>query len=95
MIYVKRGVTPKNLTIMAAVANAAEEVGVALTVTSGTDGKHMTGSKHYIGGALDVRTRGLTPEERRDVMSVVKRRLGKGYDVVLESDHLHVEWDPA
>jgi hypothetical protein len=94
MIYVKRGVTPKNLTIMAAVANAAEEVGVALTVTSGTDGKHMTGSKHYIGGALDVRTRGLIPADQLDVRNTIKRRLGKDYDVVLESDHIHVEYDP-
>ena len=94
MIKVKTGVTPKMLVIMAAMANTAEEMGFVAVVTSGRDSKHMTGSKHYTGNALDFRTHNFSPETLAQIMSSMKARLGRDYDVVLESDHLHVEYDP-
>lgn len=94
MIYIKRGVNPKNLTIMAAVANVAQLDELSLTVTSGTDGKHMKGSKHYVGDALDIRTRGLDQAQVMLVATHISERLGNGYDVVVEKDHIHVEYDP-
>jgi hypothetical protein len=38
------------------------------TVTSTTDGGHNTGSAHYAGRAVDVRTKDKTPEEVEDFM---------------------------
>jgi len=94
MIKIKAGVTPPNLVILAAAANAAAELALTVVVTSGTDGQHMVGSKHYDGAALDFRTRNLTGAERERFMRTIKRRLGRDYDVVLELDHLHIEHDP-
>lgn len=99
MLRVKAGVTPKNLVIAAAVANTAHALEVDATITSGTDGKHKTGSKHYSAEALDVRTKDMKPAMKHLFAQALKDRLGVNYDVILESlgkagEHLHVEHDP-
>ena len=94
MIFVKADVRPKSLTIMAAAANVAELLGLSLTVTSGEDGQHMAGSRHYTGDAIDIRRRNLAAGQVEQVMGGLKERLGAGYDVVLERTHIHVEYDP-
>ena len=94
MIKVKDGVTPKNLVIAAAIANTSQELGLELTITSGTDGKHMKGSKHYTGEALDLRSNNLTKSQTNKVVGVLKKRLGAAYQVIVESDHIHIEYDP-
>lgn len=65
-----------------------------LIITSGLDGKHSTNSLHYVGRALDIRTRHLQPLHRTLLKRHLKDRLGPDYDVVLEKTHLHVEYDP-
>ena len=61
--------------------------GKDLFITSGNDGSHRMDSYHFINRAWDQRQNGV---------SVVKMRaaLGKGFDVVKESNHIHVEYDP-
>jgi hypothetical protein len=91
MIRVKSGVTPRNLIIAAAAANVGQELGLDVTITSGMDGKHKVGSKHYIGQALDFRLLGAQTDTFRQALA---RRLGPAYQVLLEVDHVHVEYDP-
>lgn len=91
MIKVKSGVTPANLIIAAASANVAQEMGITIYITSGTDGKHMEGSRHYVGQALDFRTSNLIKNEIDRFMDKLKERLGANYQVILEKDHVHVE----
>ncbi len=90
-LQIKAGVTPQNLVLAAAAANVATEMGVTVTITSGTDGRHMQGSKHYSGNALDFRLLGTRTTEFIDRM---RAHLRAGYDVVLEADHVHIEFDP-
>lgn len=71
-----------------------EVLGQGATITSGIDGKHMIGSKHFIGHALDFRTRGIGALELETISKKLKERLGRDYDVVIEETHLHVELDP-
>jgi hypothetical protein len=91
-------ITPKVVIIVAAVANAAAELRLPgdIYVTSGNDGQHMPGSKHYTDEALDFRSRHLTAEQQAAWVLAIRRRLGSHYDVVLEHnpEHLHVEYDP-
>lgn len=94
MIKVKSGVAPHNLIIAAGIANTAQELGLELVITSGTDSVHMKGSKHYTGDALDMRTSNLTPEQLKAVMASIQARLGKAYQLIRETDHLHIEYDP-
>ena len=96
MIWVKAGVKPYRLLMLAAyVANVAEALGLDVTITSAMDGTHMQGSKHYTGEALDLRISNLTKDQREDLLAGLRDRMGKSYDVVLEKDHIHVEYDPA
>jgi hypothetical protein len=69
--------------------NATEAV-----ITSGIDGRHSRGSLHYQGSAMDFRTRDLLPANQKTVRDEIKLRLGEDFDVVLEKDYLHVEWQP-
>ncbi len=94
MIRIKAGVTPKNLVIAAAAANVAQIQGLTVVITSGTDGKHMTGSRHYTGEALDFRTSNLKSAQLQDFIEALRVRLGAGYQIIRESDHLHVEVQP-
>ena len=91
MIRIKTGVTPRNLVILAAAANVGAQMDQDVTITSGTDGKHMVGSKHYSGEALDIR---LLGERTKEFMARLSSRLGSAYQVILEADHIHVEFDP-
>lgn len=63
-------------------------------ITSALDSKHSAKSFHYEGRALDFRTREIPAELRKDFAEAVHAALGDEFDVVLESDHLHVELDP-
>lgn len=71
-----------------------EVLGNGTTITSGIDGKHMIGSKHFVGHALDFRTRGIGGLELETISTRLKERLGRDYDVIIEDTHLHVEFDP-
>jgi len=79
--------------------DAAEYVfgqyGIVPVITSGTDGTHRANSLHYSGDALDFRRRdadqaGVT----QLVFDGLRYYLGQEYDIVLEPDHFHVEFDP-
>ena len=94
-------IVPKVVIIAAAVINAANEVSIAgdVTVTSGSDPGHMPGSKHYTNEALDIRSKTVPTAQKRQWLAVIKRRLGRDYDCILEyegkpQEHFHIEYDP-
>lgn len=69
------------------------------TITSTTGGEHNTGSRHYGGGAIDVRTRDKTPEEVNQMMSeaiqngfrVFDERTRPPGQKVWSGPHVHIE----
>ena len=63
-------------------------------VTYTTNGKHMNGSLHYVGLAVDLRTRDMTSSQRSATVSELKGALGTMFDILDEVDHIHVEYDP-
>jgi hypothetical protein len=66
-------------------------IGVELVVTSTYEGTHKGGSLHYGNDAFDFR---LPPKWGKFLVDKVKLMLGGDFDVVLEVDHIHVEYDP-
>lgn len=70
-----------------------QTAGKECVFTSHSGDIHGEESYHYLAGAFDARTRHLTEEEQEGVAHRLARKLGDQWDVVLESDHLHVEWD--
>ena len=90
-----RGITPETLFAIRVAEGVFEDRKLGLmTITSCTDGKHSAGSKHYVGGAFDVRTRDIAKDALQLVAADIKERLGSEFDVVVEVDHLHIEFDP-
>jgi hypothetical protein len=65
-----------------------------LVITSLRDGNHMAGSLHPRGYAADLRTSDVPPATRPAIAATLKAELGPAFDVVLEVDHIHVEFDP-
>lgn len=68
--------------------------GADVVITSAKDGRHSEHSLHYQGLALDLRTWNLRGREM-EVCAELQKALGDKYDVVLESDHIHLEYDPS
>jgi|GEM_PF-553986 len=68
--------------------------GKMLVVTSGLDGRHKKGSLHYVGLAVDLRSRDFVPATRSQVTRELRRSLGDGFEVIGEPHHIHVEYDP-
>ena len=97
MMLFKRGVSikglrPEALLGMILCDQIFKDEGWTFTVTSCTDSIHSEGSLHYKGLAFDVRTKTLS--DPPDTHLTLKAALAPlGFDVVLEKDHLHLEWD--
>lgn len=69
--------------------------GFQFTITSGVEGTHGRSSKHYIEAAFDIRIRDLPDmDTARRLAKELAKNIGEMYDVVLERDHIHVEYDP-
>ena len=78
---------------------------LTMVVTSVSDQGHGEESLHYVGRAFDVRTKGtrkgainavLEDQQRETELWAgrIRSLLGKDWDVVVEVDHIHVEYDP-
>ena len=67
-------------------------------ITSTNEGTHSPGSLHYAGQAVDISLPGAHAMPKQTTPGIVKDRLkkvlGRDYDVVLERNHIHVEYDP-
>lgn len=88
------GVRPEIALVMPFIYDVAKESLGGCTVTSCTEGKHSRGSKHYVGAALDLRTRNVSQAEAVEAVQKLRVGLGADFDVVLESTHIHIEFDP-
>jgi len=88
-----RGLNP----VMRKAIDVADDVytkhGKTLVITSGLDGTHKPMSYHYFALAIDLRTSYFTPDEAKVVAGEIQAKLGFPYEVVVETDHLHLEWD--
>lgn len=63
-------------------------------ITSAKDGRHRRGSLHYSGNAIDLRTRHLVAGEATKIILLLRQWLTDEYDVLLEKDHIHLEFQP-
>lgn len=98
------GIKPECIVGLMIVDRYFAEHKVDFVVTSVKDGKHGENSLHYGGYAFDVRLRhfdgvvgSISTEDKLLAMAYSKdlrERLGGLFDVVVESDHIHIEYDP-
>lgn len=90
------GIQPEITTRYPLIDRLCAEYEVEAVVTSGVEGRHKSGSKHYDGYAIDLRTRefegGSMGEVCRSFSERLQAELGNDYFVLQESDHIHLDY---
>ena len=78
------------------VASIFREHGFNCVITSGCEHRalHSITSLHYAGAALDYRCRHIPTGQLPELIEDIRKALGGEFDVVPETDHLHVELQP-
>lgn len=99
MIRVKKGVDlsglrPEILLAIVVADSVYARHGEECVVTSVREGTHGRGSLHFVGLAVDFRTKRIDPDKVRSIAEEIGSRLGAQYDVVLKPNHIHVEFQP-
>jgi len=97
---IKRGVSLLGLQPQMAIAYAIAcriyaNHDLVCRLTSGTEGKHGRHSHHYKGCAIDTGIRKLQRAFCRILDAELEVALGSEFQVILESNHIHIEYDPA
>jgi len=87
----------EGLVTLVGLLDAATGLG-EFTVTSVNDGVHKSGSLHYNGKAVDLRSKTL-PAAKVELAVREFKRNNPGFDLIWESrglpnEHLHLEFDP-
>lgn len=89
------GIRPEACIIIQAAVPIYSHYGYECIVTSVVDGQHSHKSLHYMGCSVDFRTRHMDPDDIPSVVASLEEALpSEDYDVVQESTHIHVEFQP-
>lgn len=88
------GIQPEMWAVVIAAEPIWYSMGADLVITSCTDGNHKKGSRHYIGYALDLRTRDMNPFQKMEALEKLMEALGDQFDIIAEPTHIHAEYDP-
>lgn len=96
-----QGLHPAMRKVMHNAEQAWNKAGNEAVITAGTeaaypDGRliHSAGSFHPFGQALDFRTNYFNQMTITRLAEDMRHRLGTGYEVIIERDHIHIEYDP-
>ena len=87
------GLYPETLLGMLVAEEVFKDYSQRFTVTSVRDGTHKPNSLHYKGLAFDIRIYDLRGMSAGLMALHLRDRLPAGYQVIVESDHIHVEFD--
>lgn len=86
------GVRPEIAIALQIVEPILNTYGQETVVTSCMEGRHKRASAHYSGRAVDLRIWDITNKDK--CMEYMQDALGRDYDVIMESNHIHLEFDP-
>jgi len=87
------GLKPETLLGMMIAKETFAPYDFVITEVSPT-GKHKNNSLHNVGYAFDCRTRHISRNKAELVIAQLQKNLGDEWDVILESDHAHLEYQP-
>lgn len=86
-----QGLRPEMILAVMVAQEVWREQGLMLTLTSVIDSRHSHVSAHYRGEAVDLRIWDLDAPK---ATKALQDRLTKDYFVLLEKDHIHLEYRP-
>lgn len=87
------GLNSQILIILPMLEDLMRYAGSELVITSALEGVHMKNSLHYVGLAVDIRLPYTQEALNCQFVKTLQLFLGKDFDVVLEGDHIHIEFD--
>jgi len=92
------GIRPEMVIVHSMVASVFAKHNTECVITSGVGMKHSKRSLHYVGLALDYRTKGVSDGVVRNILQDLKEALPV-CDIIHEhkgepQEHLHIEMDP-
>lgn len=94
--FIKLGMSKEIETAIDIADKISKEVsGKEAVITSVFDGVHSRRSFHYTGYAFDMRTYIYSKSQIVSIFGFLRAKLGSLYDVILEEDHIHIEYDPT
>ena len=88
------GIKPETLMAVMIADSVWTKHGQELVLTSVTDSVHSKYSRHNFGMAFDCRTRYFNEDEKVDVLMELREALGKHFNVIVHSTHIHVAYKP-
>ena len=91
------GMKPEITSIFCIIDSTLKHESIIGILSSGVDRKHGVKSLHYVGLAVDITWEGFQYANgtlNKDIRDELKYILGPHYDVVLEDDHVHIEYQP-
>lgn len=68
--------------------------GCVCRLTSGVEGHHMNHSHHKKGLAVDIGIRDIPRNLLEKIVNESLECLGDEFQLIVERDHLHLEYDP-
>jgi hypothetical protein len=92
-----RGISPEISMGINVLNSVLMKYGAECMITACRDGNHMNESKHYIGDAVDIRLASrwvTTSNVDIVVLNETRANLGDQFDLILEENHFHLEFDP-
>ena len=88
------GINPELIMGLMAAQKVFDALGIDMVVTSVMDGKHSSTSLHYAGNAADIRISNIPTKLVTQVSTHIASALPNDFDVILETDHIHLEFQP-
>ncbi len=88
------GLRPEMVVAILAAKTVYDNHNHEFVITSAVDSRHSPTSLHYVGAAIDIRTRHIPAHARQGVSAEIAIALSHEFDVVLERDHIHIEFQP-
>ena len=92
--FVPTGLKPEITCIFSILEGESTRQGLHFIITSGIDRAHGYKSRHHSGLAIDLTWFDYKLPLAKDIGYLLARRLGPCYDVVVEDNHIHIEYDP-
>lgn len=89
------GIRPEMLLAINVCERIYDQYNIDFVITACRDGKHSAGSLHYVGLAIDCRSRDIATDQlKTEIVRQMRLSLGKQFDVVVERTHFHIEFQP-
>jgi len=88
------GLKPEILIALMIAQSVYQDYGAELVLTCGVEADHSPKSLHYVGLAIDIGISSLSRSSAVKISSDLSAKLSDQFDIVLENDHIHIEFQP-